>query len=311
MDIFDFSYKFPSTIEELDNYSGKQFEVFLFEFFKVLSYSPILTDDTNDKGIDLIITIPKGEKRVNVGIQAKRWKSKVGVTEIRSMLEGKKHYRLDEVWIITTSDLTSAAITSAKNNEIEILNRERVKLFLEELKKYPNVKFLQQSPSKKSTISDNKNVVNSNLSQKLKELRLLLSIKHTIIPIYLVFNNSTIDDLISKLPATKEELLQVKGFSPRRVELYGDDVLVLTIEEKERINYNKTELIKIRDRIVKFNKLNSINDVFDDETLHIIATELPTTITDLKKLSGLSEKKINLFGEYLVRKLIDIKKSML
>lgn len=307
MDLFDFSYKFPSTIEELDNYSGKQFEVFLFEFFKVLSYSPTLTDDTNDKGIDLVISIPKGNDHVSVGIQAKRWKSKVGVNEIRSMLEGKKHYRLDEVWIITTSDLTSAAITSAKNNEIEILNRDRVKLFLEELKKYPDVKFIKKREPKKNGVVEPKKTENSNLVERIKELRLSLSKKHNITPLYLVFNNNTIDELLLKFPTTREELLMVKGFSERRVELYGDDILHLINEEKNRMDQIKSELIKIRCRIQNYNNLNNVHDVFDDETLLIIAKELPNTVDELQKVSGLSKDKVKLFGNYLVRRIIDLK----
>lgn len=49
MGLFDFSYDFPNTIEEVDRFSGKEFEVFLFEFFQVLDYHPRLTDATNDK----------------------------------------------------------------------------------------------------------------------------------------------------------------------------------------------------------------------------------------------------------------------
>lgn len=121
MNIFDFSYEFPSTIEELDKFNGKEFEIFLFKFFQELGYSTRMTDDTNDKGIDLIVKMPIEQGTKNVGIQAKRWKSKVGADEVRSMLDGREHYSLNEIWIVTTSDLTSAAKTTAMNNKIEII----------------------------------------------------------------------------------------------------------------------------------------------------------------------------------------------
>ena len=34
MGLFDFSYEFPNTIEEIDQFSGKDFEVFYLNFFK-------------------------------------------------------------------------------------------------------------------------------------------------------------------------------------------------------------------------------------------------------------------------------------
>ena len=170
MGLFDFSYEFPNTIEEIDQFSGKDFEVFLFEFFQVLEYHPRLTDDSNDKGIDIIIKIPIENGFKNVGIQAKRWKSKVGADEIRSMLDGKDHYNLHEAWIITTSNLTSAAITTAKNNRIQILKRENVIQFLAELKKHDNVKFKKTIVEQEKMINE-KEIIDNPLYNLLKELR--------------------------------------------------------------------------------------------------------------------------------------------
>jgi HJR/Mrr/RecB family endonuclease len=73
MSLFDFAYEFPNTMEEIDRFTGKEFEVFLFEFFKVIEYHPRMTDDSNDKGIDLTIKQPSSDGAKAVGIQAKRW----------------------------------------------------------------------------------------------------------------------------------------------------------------------------------------------------------------------------------------------
>lgn len=35
--------------------------------------------------------MPRGSEIKNVGVQAKRWKAKVGADEIRTMLDGKEH----------------------------------------------------------------------------------------------------------------------------------------------------------------------------------------------------------------------------
>lgn len=75
---FDNEYKFPSTIKEIDEFSGKEFEIFLFHYFDIKNCNPILTDDSGDRGIDIIIKY-NNEK---IGIQAKRWKSYINSAEI-------------------------------------------------------------------------------------------------------------------------------------------------------------------------------------------------------------------------------------
>ncbi|MGF6989783.1 superfamily II DNA helicase RecQ [Lachnospiraceae bacterium PM6-15] len=63
-----------------------------------------------------------------------------------------------------------------------------------------------------------------NLQSRLKEYRLHKSRSEQIKPYYL-FNDAQMADLISKMPRTKEELLNVNGFGPVKVEKYGDEIL--------------------------------------------------------------------------------------
>ncbi|MGF7019141.1 superfamily II DNA helicase RecQ [Lachnospiraceae bacterium PF1-21] len=63
-----------------------------------------------------------------------------------------------------------------------------------------------------------------NLKSKLKEYRLHKSRSEQIKPYYL-FNDAQMADLISKMPRTKDELLNVNGFGPVKVEKYGDEIL--------------------------------------------------------------------------------------
>ena len=305
MDIFDFSYKFPSTIEELDRFSGKDFEIFLFEFFKARGHKTRMTDDTYDKGIDLVVEMEDQDKIRRIGIQAKRWKSKVGANEIRSMLDGKEHYNLDEAWIVTTSDLTSAAITTAKNNRIEIINREYVKKFLEELKTMENVKF-RESKSKtkpKRTIKGRREDAKSSLHKSLVDLRIKLAKKHDSFPVYLIYNNETIDELVEKKPKTLDELKSIKGFSDKKIELIGEDVINLLNTNVEINPEIKKELIVIRRKIYQFNKLKNQFSPFNDSTLYELAVKLPTSLIELSEIHGMNEEKIKLFGSYLISQI--------
>ncbi len=62
------------------------------------------------------------------------------------------------------------------------------------------------------------------LYQKLKEYRLLKA-KEENLPIYFIFSNAVLSDIAEQCPSTKEELLEIKGFGNKKVELYGDDIL--------------------------------------------------------------------------------------
>ena len=44
-----FAYKFPNSIDEIDGFTGKDFERFLFEYLKLEGLAPILTDDFGDR----------------------------------------------------------------------------------------------------------------------------------------------------------------------------------------------------------------------------------------------------------------------
>lgn len=60
--------------------------------------------------------------------------------------------------------------------------------------------------------------------EKLKEFRLNQSRAEGIKPFY-IFNNAQMEDLLSKMPRTKDELLKVSGFGATKVNKYGDEIL--------------------------------------------------------------------------------------
>ncbi|MDD3041269.1 HRDC domain-containing protein, partial [Bacteroides sp.] len=42
---------------------------------------------------------------------------------------------------------------------------------------------------------------------------------------YYICNDKQLEDLIQKMPKSKEELLTVSGFGEKKVEKYGDEIL--------------------------------------------------------------------------------------
>lgn len=78
---------------------------------------------------------------------------------------------------------------------------------------------------KKETVGNN----NQDLIAKLKAYRLNQSRLEKIKP-YFIFNDAQMEDLLNKSPKTKEEMLNVSGFGPAKVEKYGEAILKILNE---------------------------------------------------------------------------------
>lgn len=80
---------------------------------------------------------------------------------------------------------------------------------------------------RKSVIEDEVEVTSvEDLRTKLKEYRTSMARSEKVKP-YLIYNNDTLEDIIKVKPKNREELLNVKGFGPVKVEKYGDSIIKL------------------------------------------------------------------------------------
>jgi superfamily II DNA helicase RecQ len=68
------------------------------------------------------------------------------------------------------------------------------------------------------------NEVASNLAAELRNWRLQRA-KADEVPAYVVFHNSTLDEIAERQPRTLAELALVPGVGPAKLERYGDEVL--------------------------------------------------------------------------------------
>lgn len=62
------------------------------------------------------------------------------------------------------------------------------------------------------------------LKKELKYFRYNKAIQEKIKP-YFIFTNKELEEILEKLPKTKEELMEIKGFSLTKIFKYGDDIL--------------------------------------------------------------------------------------
>ncbi|NHN31213.1 restriction endonuclease [Paenibacillus agricola] len=94
-----------SGIEDIHKMDGREFELYLGELIKKHGYEVLGTQSAGDYGADLVIA--KGGKKIV--IQAKRYKSNVGIKAVQEIVGAIAHYGASEAWVITNSDYTDAA----------------------------------------------------------------------------------------------------------------------------------------------------------------------------------------------------------
>lgn len=113
--------KDEENINEIDNMNGRQFELYLGEFFRKKGYNVIVTSSSGDQGVDLIIQ--KLDRKI--AIQAKRYNQNnyVGNTAIQEVLTGSIYYDCTESYVITTSFFTSHAVNLANKVGVRLIDR--------------------------------------------------------------------------------------------------------------------------------------------------------------------------------------------
>jgi len=322
-------FLFPNSFDQLMNdkyYDYDKFEWFLYYVFKLdgSNVRKIGTKGKGDGGADLIVSdkLPDGGVR-RIGIQAKYWKNRVGTGPINQLASAKSRHDLTDLWIITTSDLTTDAKEIAEAMDIKILRGEDVENLIEHVKKMyqkdieekgeSSIEFLPikekvTKNDKKKDLKVEKNNVDSELVKKLKDLRSELAKKHKTFPIYMVYNNANIDDLIKANPQTLEELSKVRGFGSKKVEQFGNDIIELFKSEAKDANLDIPEgdqelfnkLIAERPRIASFNNIPE-DSVYSDQVARNLAKMKPKKLEHLERIFGFDKKNIEIFGDYLIK----------
>lgn len=114
------------------------------------------------------------------------------------------------------------------NKENESDNKENL---LSSLKDESSYKVFEKEVSVEEKITEiEKNELESvnksenQIIKELKELRLNFA-KDEKVPAYYIFNDETLNDIICKMPKSKDELLKVKGFGKVKVGKYGDKII--------------------------------------------------------------------------------------
>jgi superfamily II DNA helicase RecQ len=322
-------FLFPNNFEELmnsDYYDYDKFEWFLYYVFKLEGHDvkKIGKKGKGDGGADIIINAKQNDGSIRrIGIQAKYWKNRVGTEPINQLASAKSRHDLTNLWIITTSDLTSDAKRITEDMDIKILRGDDVARLIESVKERykedmekhgeSSIEFIK--PEKKKT-QNKKVIASSHVKDEIDEediklmktLRNELSKKYKLYPLYTVYNNEMMYKLIALKPRNIEELSKIKGFGVKKVETIGKDIVDFINENFNQIKkqglmkdenlYNALLLERVK--IAKYNHLEE-NDVYDDKTAKNISKMKPQNKETLKRVFGFKEENIDIFGDYLIR----------
>jgi restriction system protein len=126
-----------SGIKGIDVMQGTDFEKYLGGLFEDMGYKVEFTPATGDYGADLILR--KGGKCI--AVQAKRYKSTVGVSSVQQVYSAKSYYKANDAWVVTNNTFTKNACSLAKNNGVKLVDRGQLINFItKSIREIPSAK---------------------------------------------------------------------------------------------------------------------------------------------------------------------------
>lgn len=324
-------YNYPLSIQEVDHLTGQEFESFIFNYLKEFQNYEGKITDKNDHGIDILLW-RKDDHTNRFGAQCKRYgpKSILGENDLVKMQKGVDHYGLKNskkgkpnLILFTSAEkkqISGRGIAYIENEEIEAYYREDIIEILKDLDEkldrdvvksnYSNIAF--EASKKKGSFKEHTKFV-----EMLKKERMNISKYNKITPVYLVYNDKTIEDIILKKPNSLEALLEVKGIDEKKIEKFGLYLInrirvflnqePLSTKKTIKVEMNKEDftifLKGVRKKIATYNKIDKLYNVFNNKTLEKIIEKSPRTKDELLEINGIGPVKSELWGEYLLKEI--------
>ena len=157
-------------------------------------------------------------------------------------------------------------VVSLNNNSIEIVKGQRT------------VWIREHKINKASLIVDNE------LFEILRRLRHEIAVDEKVPP-YMVFGDSTLKELSSRMPVNKEQMLEVSGVGERKFDKYGDRFIEKIISYINSNNINHTWISKVKGDIsIEKNNIDSTKNI--KEKSYINTVDVLRTCGSLRKVAG-------------------------
>ncbi len=109
-------------LTQLDNTTGREFEIFLLNLFEKLGYSATVTNRSKDYGCDMMLQ--RGDYRI--AVQAKRSESELNFTSVQRVLGSLKKYNAQISIVVTNNKFISSAKQLAKIKDVVLIDRKKL-----------------------------------------------------------------------------------------------------------------------------------------------------------------------------------------
>ncbi len=113
-------------LDDIDEMTGIEFEVYLFHKFKKMGYKVKMTPVTGDYGADLVLK----KRRKKIVVQAKRYHQDVGIAAVQEVIGSIAYYNAARGMVVTNSFFTPNAVNLARANEITLWDRRALIRYL-------------------------------------------------------------------------------------------------------------------------------------------------------------------------------------
>lgn len=123
----DISSTFKTSVLDLSQMNGIDFEHFLEVAFVKKGFKTIRTKTSGDFGADLIIETRNGTR---AAIQAKKFKNKTNLKAVQEVVASISHYSTDFGIVIAISGFFPSAVSLAKSNNVELWDEDKLIRFL-------------------------------------------------------------------------------------------------------------------------------------------------------------------------------------
>ena len=108
--------------------TGREYEEAIFRHLSNNGYTCVLTAQSGDQGVDIIVTI--GD--IKIAIQCKLYTKPVGNDAVQEVLAGAKYYGCTNACVVTNTSFTKSATELAASSNVRLINHRKLFDYLEE-----------------------------------------------------------------------------------------------------------------------------------------------------------------------------------
>jgi restriction system protein len=119
------------TKEQLYELDPKNFEHYVAGLFRQKGYKVTVRGRSGDHGVDLELTSNKGKRAI---VQCKRYRDTVGEKIVRDLFGTLLHERASRAFLVTTADISDAAIRWCQGKPITLINGDMLQEIASSLK---------------------------------------------------------------------------------------------------------------------------------------------------------------------------------